>query len=100
MILYYIFSIYRLLINNNIQNQFIRFSFRNIFYNYKNKFIKNISKLNKYNYLFNIFYTKPNNDTNYEDIQNFIKLYIHNNYDFNKKTKNNIDNKIIKNYLD
>lgn len=95
MIVYYIFSIYRLFINNNIQNRFIRFSFKNIFYNYKSKIEKKINKLNKYNYLFNIFYTKHNNDTSYEDLQHFIKMYINQ----NDNKDDNVNTKLIKNYL-
>jgi len=97
MIVYYIILIFKLFTNNNIQNQFIRFSLRNIYQNYKHKFKK--KSFNK-NFL-NIFYTtKFNNDINYEDLNNYITIFLKNNSNINSNNNNLIKDKIIKNYLD
>ena len=65
MIVYYFILILKLSSNDNFQNQFIRFSIKNIYQNYKSKFKKKIKKINNKN-LFNPFYTtKYNNQINY-----------------------------------
>tara|TARA_B100001250_G_C19165122_1_gene514142 strand:- start:196 stop:489 length:294 start_codon:yes stop_codon:yes gene_type:complete len=97
MIVYYIILIFKLFTNNNIQNQFIRFSLRNIYQNYKHKF----KKKSFYKNFLNVFYTtKFNNDINYEDLNNYITIFLKNNSNINSNNNNLIKDKIIKNYLD
>ena len=99
MTIYYIILISRLYGNNNLQNRFIRFSLKNIYDNNKRKIKNKINKLNNYKFLFNLFYTtKTNNNIDYDELRNFILIFMKN----NKNTTINEDlikDKIIKNYL-
>lgn len=99
MIIYYIILITRLYGNNNLQNRFIRYSLKNIYYNNKRKIKNKINKLNNYKFLFNLFYTtKTNNNIDYDELRNFILISIKN----SKNTNTNEDmikDNIIKNYL-
>lgn len=100
MIIYYFILILRLFNNNNFQNQFIRFSFKNIFQNYKNKFKNKIKKMKNKQNMINVLYTtKYNNEINYEELYNYIQIIL-SNKEINNNKKNIIEDKIIKNYLD
>ena len=100
MITYYIILISKLFNNDNIQNQFIRFSLKNIYQNHKKIIYKKIKKLDNYQYIFNFLYTTKNNnnDINYDELRNYIHIIIKNNNN-NNLNDNIIKDKIIKDYL-
>tara|TARA_B100001094_G_scaffold19187_1_gene16392 strand:- start:262 stop:567 length:306 start_codon:yes stop_codon:yes gene_type:complete len=101
MIVYYFILILKLSSNDNFQNQFIRFSIKNIYQNYKEKIKKKFKKINyNNNSLFNPFYTtKYNNEINYDELYNYIQIILKN-QNINDNKKSIIHKKIVKNYLD
>jgi len=82
---------------DNFQNQFIRFSIKNIYQNHYEKIKKKIKKINKNSFLKSFYTTELNNQINYEELNNYIQVYL-NNHNL-KKNDIEIKKNIISNYL-
>tara|TARA_B100001094_G_C18089613_1_gene749686 strand:+ start:214 stop:483 length:270 start_codon:yes stop_codon:yes gene_type:complete len=82
---------------DNFQNQFIRFSIKNIYQNHYEKIKKRIKKVNKNSFLKSFYTTELNNQINYEELNNYIQVYL-NNHNL-KKNDVEIKKNIISNYL-